>query len=54
MSLYMLGCLLLVVGLSLSLCRRRDAYRDTWAALLLVCGASFIVIRVIVDFWSLT
>jgi len=51
MSLYILGCVLLIVGLSLSLHERRDVYRDTWAFLLMVCGLLFILIRAIVDLW---
>lgn len=53
MGLYILGFVLIFVGLWLSIHHHRDAYRDTWAVLLLVSGVVLIVVRILVDLWRL-
>lgn len=51
MSLFILGFVLIFVGLWLSIHQHRDAYRDTWAVLLMVSGVVLIVVRIIIHLW---
>lgn len=53
MSLYILGLVLMIVGLYLSAHERRDTYRDTWALILLICGFLLIVVRLVSSIWRL-
>jgi hypothetical protein len=53
MSLYILGCVLIAVGLYLSAHQNRDQLRDIWAAIFIVIGLLLIAARVIVNIWRL-
>lgn len=46
MSLYIVGCVLIIVGLYLSAHQNRDQLRDIWAAIFIVCGLLMIVVRI--------
>lgn len=51
MSLYIIGCVLIIVGLYLSANQNRDQLRDTWALILLICGLLMIVVRLVSSIW---
>lgn len=53
MSLYILGCVLIIVGLYLSAHQNRDQLRDTWAVILIIVGLLLIAVRILVNLWRM-
>lgn len=49
MSLYILAAQLCIAGIWLSAHHQRATYRDTWAAILVLCGVIVAVVRSVID-----
>lgn len=52
MGLYVTGLVIYMAGLFIGSDEQASSYKKTWALILIICGALFIVIRFLCDAWS--